>query len=154
MTNILLAHHGNGRSETLVWIVLTLIAIIYTFQGYRVAKLFNGTFWMVSCNISVYTILFMTANQVLLLIVYHFYGCPGNFFVMVKICIYSYTCGSDFLSNSEAYKQMAREKMFEVFLYTKSFVRNQHLDRPTARHQFLIPIFTRTNNQQQQQRAT
>ena len=25
-------------SETLVWIVLTLIAIIYTFQGYHVAK--------------------------------------------------------------------------------------------------------------------
>ena len=31
MTNIVLAHHGNGRSETLIWIVLTLIAIIYTF---------------------------------------------------------------------------------------------------------------------------
>ena len=31
MTNIVLAHLGNGRSETLIWIVLTLIAIIYTF---------------------------------------------------------------------------------------------------------------------------
>jgi hypothetical protein len=47
---------------------------------------------------------------------------------MVQICIISYTCGSDFLSNSEAYKPMARERMFGVFLYTKSFVRNQHLD--------------------------
>ena len=64
---------------------------------------------MVSCNISVYAILFMTANQALLLIVYHFYGCPVNYIVMVQICTYSYEYGSDFWSNSEAEKPTAKE---------------------------------------------
>jgi len=56
---------------------------------------------MVSRNISIYTILFMTANQALLLIVYYLYGCPVNYYLMVQTNAYSYTCGSDFWSNSE-----------------------------------------------------
>ena len=111
---------------------------------------------MISRNISVYAILFMTANQALLLIVYQFYCCPVYYFAMVQVRTYYYLCRSDFWSNSEAENPMEKEWMFGEFLCTKSFVCNQHLNPywPRARHQFLIPTVTWTNTQQQQQRVT
>jgi hypothetical protein len=43
--------------------------------------------------------------------------------------------------------------MVGVFLYAKSFICNQHLNlyRPTARHQFLIPTITWSNNNNKEQ---
>ena len=56
-------------------------------------------YWYLSnvfCNISVYTILFMTANQVLLLLGYHYYGNPVNYFLLVQIYTYYSTCRFNF----------------------------------------------------------
>ncbi len=51
---------------------------------------------MVSHHISGYTILFMTANQAVSLIVYHEYGCPVNYFVMIPIYTHSSVRRSNF----------------------------------------------------------
>jgi hypothetical protein len=75
---------------------------------------------MVSRNISVYTILFKTANQAVLLIKYNFYGCPVNYFWLVLIYTNSYICRSDFRSNSEDRKNQRRKKeCSEYFLILK-----------------------------------
>ena len=66
---------------------------------------------MVSHNISVDTILCMTANQALLLIgCTHFYGCPENYFLIVQIYTYSYNVDQIF---------GATPKLFGVFFNTK-----------------------------------
>ncbi len=109
-----LSSADGSTSEAPVWMVSILIAVICTFQGYCVAKLFTCTFWMVSCNISVFTILFKTAYQALLLIMYNYYGCPVNYVGMVQIYSYSFTCGSDLRSNSKAYKPTAKKNVRSI----------------------------------------
>ncbi len=77
---------------------------------------------MVSCNISVYTILFKTAYQALLLILYHYYGFPVNYLVMVQLYTYSSTCGSDSWSDSKHKHRRQKKECSEYFFNTKTQV--------------------------------
>jgi hypothetical protein len=72
---------------------------------------------MVSHNISIYTILFKTAYQAVLLIVYHFYGCLLNYFLMVLIYTYSYICRTDFLEQLRSLKTNGAGKNVRSFFF-------------------------------------
>ena len=65
----------------------------------------------------------MTANQALLLIVYHFYGCPVNYFVMVQTFIYSYTHVDQIFGATQKLKnQRQKKECLEYFFNTKTEV--------------------------------
>ena len=95
---------------------------------------------MVSCNISVYTILFMTPIRLYCLLCTILWlpskkNCNGpNVFLFLHMWI-------RFLEQLRSLKTNNKRMNVQSILYAKSFVCNQHLNsyRPTVRHQFLIP---------------
>ena len=95
---------------------------------------------MVSCNISVYTILFMTPIRLYCLLCTILWlpskkNCNGpNVFLFLHMWI-------RFLEQLRSLKTNDERMNVQRILYTKSFVCNQYLNsyRPTVRHQFLIP---------------
>jgi hypothetical protein len=82
----------------------------------------------------------MTANQALLLIVYHFYGCPVNYFVMVQTFIYSYTHVDQIFGATQKLKnQRQKKECLEYFLILKP----KYVEQVLTNHHF---VHNTTNN--------